>query len=91
MAIIRLRRDTAENWYLVNPILLSGEPGIEINTGWMKMGDGETAWRDLPYFTPKVTVEESNATLAEHVHSPNPHPVYDDGPSLALLYENAKV
>ena len=29
--------------------------------------------------------------LAEHVDSPLPHPVYDDGPSLELLYQNAKV
>jgi hypothetical protein len=33
----------------------------------------------------------SRADLNEHVNSETPHPVYDDGPSLALLYENAKV
>lgn len=32
-----------------------------------------------------------DASLIDHVDSPTPHPVYDDGPSLALLYENAKV
>lgn len=29
--------------------------------------------------------------LSAHVNSETPHPVYDDGPSLALLYANAKV
>lgn len=29
--------------------------------------------------------------LQIHVNSETPHPVYDDGPSLLLLYENAKV
>lgn len=29
--------------------------------------------------------------LEEHINSDLPHPVYDDGPSLALIYENAKV
>jgi hypothetical protein len=29
--------------------------------------------------------------IAAHVDSLTPHPVYDDGPSLLLLYENAKV
>lgn len=29
--------------------------------------------------------------LLEHVMSPNPHPVYDDGPSLLLIYQNGKV
>lgn len=27
----------------------------------------------------------------DHINSLTPHPVYDDGPSLFLLYENAKV
>jgi len=34
---------------------------------------------------------DSGAILAEHVNSPIPHPVYDDGPDLTILYENAKV
>lgn len=29
--------------------------------------------------------------LDAHVNSDLPHPIYDDGPSLLLLYENAKV
>lgn len=29
--------------------------------------------------------------LDAHVNSLTPHPVYDDGPSLSLLYENVKV
>lgn len=29
--------------------------------------------------------------LAEHILDETPHPVYDDGPSFALLYQNAKV
>ena len=29
--------------------------------------------------------------VAAHIESETPHPVYDDGPSLLLLYQNAKV
>lgn len=29
--------------------------------------------------------------LDNHINSPLPHPVYDDGPSFFLLYQNAKV
>lgn len=29
--------------------------------------------------------------LLDHILSLNPHPVYDDGPSLLLLYQNGKV
>lgn len=46
---IQFRRDTAERWAQVNPVLSSGEPGYEIGTGLMKIGDGATAWNDLDY------------------------------------------
>jgi hypothetical protein len=32
-----------------------------------------------------------DSALALHIADPEPHPAYDDGPSLFLLYENAKV
>lgn len=35
--------------------------------------------------------KDSNELLLEHINSETPHPVYDDGPDLAILYENAKV
>lgn len=47
---IRLRRDTAATWASVNPILLDTEPGVETDTGKLKIGDGSTAWNDLDYF-----------------------------------------
>jgi hypothetical protein len=46
---IQLRNDTSSNWTSVNPTLARGEIGIEINTNKMKIGDGTTAWDDLPY------------------------------------------
>lgn len=95
MALIRFRRDTEARWNLANPVLVSGEPGFEIDTGRVKMGDGQTPWRDLQYFIPKLTfdatIEELNSLFSDHINSDSPHPVYDDGPSLVLLYENVKV
>jgi hypothetical protein len=35
--------------------------------------------------------DDTTELLLEHINAETPHPVYDDGPSLALLYENAKV
>lgn len=35
--------------------------------------------------------ESGGEALLTHVNDETPHPVYDDGPSLVLLYENAKV
>lgn len=46
---IKLRRDTAANWQLANPILAAGEPGLETDTGKVKYGDGVTAYADLAH------------------------------------------
>lgn len=36
-------------------------------------------------------LEQIQSVVHQHVVDSNPHPVYDDGPSLALLYLNTKV
>lgn len=43
------RRDTAAQWAAKNPVLLDGELGLVTdNPNSYKMGDGVTAWNDLP-------------------------------------------
>lgn len=49
MTQIQLRRDTAANWASVNPVLASGEPAFETDTGKFKIGDGITAYNSLDY------------------------------------------
>ena len=46
---IQLRRDTSSSWTSINPVLSQGEPGIESNTGKLKLGNGSAAWNCLPY------------------------------------------
>jgi hypothetical protein len=46
---IQIRRDTASNWYNVNPQLSSGEIGFETDTGKFKIGNGTNIWRTLDY------------------------------------------
>ena len=46
---IQLRRDAGFVWTVANPILGQGEPGIEIDTMRMKIGDGSKHWNELPY------------------------------------------
>lgn len=46
---IQLRRDLANNWQGVNPVLADGEMGIETDTRKFKFGDGNTKWNSLPY------------------------------------------
>jgi hypothetical protein len=48
MTVIRLRRGTAAAAASNNPVLLSGEPGYETDTGVVKVGNGSTAWTSLP-------------------------------------------
>lgn len=51
-AQMKQRRDTLENWAAANPVLLDGELGfIEGVTDRFKIGDGKTAWNDLPFFS----------------------------------------
>lgn len=44
-----LRRRTAAAWAALNEVLQKGEPGVEIDTGFRKSGNGVTAWNDLDY------------------------------------------
>ena len=44
---IQLRRDTTANWENINPILADGEPGYDIVTNQVRIGDGSTAWTGL--------------------------------------------
>lgn len=51
---IRIRRGTAANASTNNPVLAEGEPGYEIDTGVLKIGDGVTPWAGLPAITEGV-------------------------------------
>ena len=46
---IQFRRDTANNWKGVNPVLAAGEIGIESDTNKFKFGNGTSAWNELGY------------------------------------------
>lgn len=47
--IIKFKRGKSTTWRTKNLLLLDGEPGFEIDTLRLKIGDGKTAWNDLPY------------------------------------------
>ena len=66
-AQIKLRRDTAANWTSVNPIMASGEPGLETDTLKIKYGDGVTRWNLLAYPTVTFPSTISNATTATNL------------------------
>lgn len=45
----QLRRDVLANWEAKNPVLAIGEPSFVIDKFKLKIGDGATVWKDLPY------------------------------------------
>ena len=49
---IQFRRGTAAEWTAANPVLAEGELGIELDTDFIKIGDGTTAWNSLSYNSP---------------------------------------
>ena len=64
---IKFRRDTATNWAGINPILGSGEPGLETDTGKVKIGDGSTSWSLLSYVFNGFVASYSNVNVAEYL------------------------
>lgn len=77
--LIQLRSGTQENWELANPVLALNELAYDSTAGSLKVGDGVTAWKDLPYisavssddvmdFGDEDAIEEDNtATLKDLV------------------------
>ena len=72
----QLRRGSAEVWARNNPVLERGEPGFEIDTGRLKIGNGQTAWNDLEYLAPQSGAgsggaqpdwNQNNETAADYV------------------------
>lgn len=51
MAKIQIRRDSMSTWSAVNPILAEGELGLELGSGFIKIGDGIRTWNQLPYLS----------------------------------------
>ena len=46
---IQLKRGRSSSWITLNPILAPGEPGYEIDTGKLKIGNGIDEWINLKY------------------------------------------
>jgi hypothetical protein len=69
-----LRRDnTSAGFISGNPVLAAGEHGYETDTEASKIGDGVTAWADLPYSGANPTFAALNASF---VKAPAVSPTY---------------
>ena len=55
----QVKRGLSTRWEIKNPVLASGEPGYELDTHKLKIGDGSTRWLDLPYVGENLAVISS--------------------------------
>lgn len=46
---VQFKRGTAARWKELNLVLEAGQPGFVVDENRLKIGDGVTAWSDLPY------------------------------------------
>ena len=49
MAGIQFKRGIASRWAELNLVLEAGQPGFVTDENRLKIGDGITAWNELPY------------------------------------------
>ena len=63
---IQLRRGIASSWTSSNPILASGEVGVETDTNKIKIGDGSSNWNELDYF---ADVYSASAAIIAYIDS----------------------
>lgn len=66
----QLRRGLKDVWKKNNPVLAYGEPGFELDTYRLKIGNGVTAWNDLGYFAAgsyEISADEKSVTITNDV------------------------
>lgn len=92
----KLRRGNAEVWARNNPVLERGEPGFEIDTGRLKIGNGQTAWNDLEYLAPQSGAgggvqhdwNQNDNTQPDYIKN---RPFYTGDPVETVLVEESTV
>ena len=85
-ARVTVRKGTATQWRLSNPVLLDGEIAWEGDSTKLKVGDGVTAWNDLDYY--KVGDGEVPGTF---IHDGTIFPSEVNSVNLALKYGQRQI
>ena len=88
----KVRRGLSSVWADVNPLLVEGEPGYELDTHRLKVGDGELKWNDLPYiggesttipemkdYVTKAELEDFVKNLVKSSNAENQIKILNDG------------
>lgn len=85
----KLKRGTQARWAEVNPILQQGEPGFVYDTNRLKIGDGITAWNDLPYIDGKTEVANYEL-MSDFPSVGDPNIIYKAADELSLYQFNSE-
>ena len=82
----KLRRDTTTNWTTYNPVLQSGEIGIDTTLNKFKIGNGTSTWSLLTYAN-LLASDLTSAITAHNNDTTDVHGIADT----SLLATNASV
>lgn len=91
--LVRLKNsyDSAQNWTTNNPVLLSGEIGIESDTNKFKFGDGTSTWEELDYAgTDASQIEDLIEQNADNFYVLDASGSQDDTTVLGTIEEELK-
>jgi hypothetical protein len=56
----KIKTDTAQNWWNVNPILKNNELGYDVTNNELSIGNGATPWRSLVHVSKKYPKLRAN-------------------------------
>lgn len=62
--IFKFKRGTADAWNKVNPVLAEAEPGFELDTGKLKIGNGLDDWKTLKYFSGDFNISADGKSIS---------------------------
>ena len=90
----QVKRGTAARWEELNLILNPGEPGFEMDTFKLKIGNGSTPWKELPYVNDidianvQPDWNQNDETAADYIKN---RPFYTGNPVETVLVEESTV
>lgn len=90
----KVKRGTAARWEELNLILNPGEPGFEMDTFKLKIGNGSTPWKELPYVNDidvasiQPDWNQNDSTQPDYVKN---RPFYTGAPVETVLVEESTV
>ncbi len=78
----QVRRGTADAWEAANSVLLAGEVALDTTHRKLKVGDGTTAWKDLPFVTPEVVNNLGSSSTTDALSANQGRSLYNMIPNI---------